>query len=114
MKKVIAITILMLVSLTSANANDIKGVKAYKKLCITCHGGPFRTSAMHTIDEWEDIEELSKIPFITLHKEEPEALTKFDKSMTEKRRNYLFKFLINNAKDSGTVPGCNGNYCGQN
>jgi hypothetical protein len=112
--KVIAITILMLVSLSSVNANDIKGVKAYKKLCIKCHGGPFRASAMHTIDEWEDIEELSKTPFITLHKDLPDALEKFDNSMSEKRRNYIFKFLINNAKDSGAVPGCNGNYCGQN
>lgn len=99
---------------TSANASDKKGIKVYKKLCQKCHGGPFRTSSMHTIDEWEDIQDSSEKPFVEFHKDDSEILAKFDNYLSEKRRKYLFEFLINNAKDSGIVPGCNGSYCGQN
>ena len=95
MKYIIAITILLLIGYTSANANDKKGIKAYKKLCIQCHGGPFRGSSMHTIMEWEEIFDSSKTPFIDVHKDIPDALAKFEGRLTEKRRKYLFGFLIN-------------------
>lgn len=113
MKYLIALALLFLgVSAVSAGYNT-KGMKVYKKLCVQCHGGPFRGSGMHTIDEWEEIKVSSNTPFISLHKDVPEALEKFNRSLRDKRRVDLFKFLIENAKDSGVAPGCDGNYCGQ-
>ena len=113
MKYLLTLFIILSFGFTYSNASNKKGIKAYKKLCIQCHGGPFRAAGMHTMDEWEEITTSSKTPMIKLHKDIPKALEKFDDKLNDKRRKYLFKFLIENAKDSGFVPGCNGSYCGQ-
>lgn len=68
---------------------------------------------MHTIYEWESIRDASSTPTITAHQGQKEALDALNSDyFTPKREEDLYKFLIGNAKDSGAVPGCDGNYCG--
>ncbi len=100
-------------SFLQLQAYNKKGLNAYKKLCVQCHGGPFAGAGMHTTEEWEDIQSNSKTPLLDMHKNVADAMEKFESSLNKKRKKYLFKFLINNASDAGTVPGCDGNYCGQ-
>ncbi|WP_373069608.1 hypothetical protein [Sulfurimonas sp.] len=112
MKKLLLI-VALIISSQSLYAYNSKGMKVYKKVCISCHGSPFRGAKMHTIYEWEGIFDESKTPFKTLHKDEPDALKELDTGyLTKKRVKSLQKFLIGNAKDAGAVPGCDGNYCG--
>ena len=97
---------IMLISLGFAdNSVDNQGERSYKKLCVECHEGPYKGAAMHTIDEWSSIAEKSNVPFIELHKGVPDALKKLEYSLNEKRSMHLVRFFIDNAKDSGTVPG---------
>jgi len=108
----IFISIVLLLSLsTSLSAYYKKGMQKWKKKCISCHGNPFRGAMMHTQDEWEEIRDSSQTPILDLHKDDQESFIILQKKMTKKTREYLFKFLIGNAKDSGSVPGCDSNYC---
>jgi len=112
MKKLIMIA-LLLFSTQSLYAYNSKGMKVYKKMCLECHGSPFRGAKMHTVMEWEELFYSSETPFKTIHKEYPEANKALQNHyLTEKRSKYLKKFLVGNAKDAGSVPGCDGNYCG--
>lgn len=112
MKKLILITAL-LVATQALHAYNSKGMKVYKKMCLECHGSPFRGAKMHTIFEWEYIYQDSKTPIKDLHKSDKEASEILNEGyFTKHRQEYLKKFLIENAKDAGSVPGCDGNYCG--
>lgn len=112
MKKLLLIVTLV-ISSQSLYAYNSKGMKVYKKMCISCHGSPFRGAKMHTVFEWEEIFDESTKPFKDLHKEYPEAYKELNNGyITKKRSKSLQKFLIGNAKDAGSVPGCDGNYCG--
>lgn len=111
--KIILMTVLLLVSVQNIYAYNSKGMKVYKKMCLECHGSPFRGAKMHTVMEWEEIFYTSKTPFKTIHEKYPEADKAVkDEYFTQKRAGYLKKFLVENAKDAGSVPGCDGNYCG--
>ena len=112
MKNLFLITILI-VAANSLYAYNSKGMNVYKKMCLDCHGSPYRGARMHTTDEWEEIYEISATPFKDLHKSNSEALEVLSRDyFTKKKQSYLKKFLFGNAKDSGAVPGCDGNYCG--
>jgi len=112
MKKIFLV-LLLLLSSQALNAYNSKGMKVYKKMCLSCHGSPYRGAQMHTIYEWEEIYNASDTPIMRVHKTEPEALKVLNGSyFTEKKRLYLKEFLFGNAKDAGAVPGCDGNYCG--
>jgi len=102
----------MFIFATSANAYYPKGLKIWKKTCLSCHGSPFRGAKMHVQDEWEEIRDSSKTPILTLHKDDKESYRYLQEKMSNKKRKHLFLFLIGNAKDSGAVPGCDSNYCG--
>ena len=112
MKKALLIIALLAVS-QNIHAYDSKGMKVYKKMCVNCHGSPFRGAKMNTIFEWEGIFDTSNTPLQDLHKDEPQAYKELsDDYLTKKRTKYLREFLVGNAKDAGGVPGCDGNYCG--
>ncbi len=113
MKIIVSILMIFVFYSLTLNAYDKRGLNAYKKLCVQCHGGPFAGAGMHTTDEWDEMVQNSKTPLYDLHKNVPDAIEKFESSLSKKRKKYLFKFLANNASDAGTVPGCDGNYCGQ-
>lgn len=82
-------------------------------MCLECHGSPYRGAKMHTIMEWEQMYFSEKEPLKNLHKDDPEAKHALESDyFSKKRQNYLREFLIENAKDAGSVPGCDGNYCG--
>jgi hypothetical protein len=107
------IIIAMLIVSQNIYAYNTKGMKVYKKMCMECHGSPFRGAKMHTVMEWEEFFFKSKTPFKTIHEKLPKASKSLeDEYFTTKRIKHLKKFLIQNAKDAGTVPGCDGNYCG--
>ncbi|MCW8837077.1 MAG: cytochrome c [Thiovulaceae bacterium] len=111
--KNIFLSITILLAAQNLYAYSSKGMKVYKKMCLSCHGSPYRGAKMHTIDEWEEIYEASKTPIKHLHKSDAEALKILDADyFTKKKQSYLKDFLIGNAKDAGSVPGCDGNYCG--
>lgn len=112
MKNLLLILALVL-STQSLYAYNSKGMKVYKKMCLECHGSPYRGAKMHTIMEWEQMYFSSKTPLKDLHKNDSEAMNKLnDDYFSGKRQSYLKEFLIENAKDAGSVPGCDGNYCG--
>ncbi len=111
MKTTLTIT-LLLSSLSTLYAYHPEGMRVYKKECMICHGSPFRMAESRKQYDWEQLMFQSSTPILNLHKNDAEAMEHFADKWTEKKRENLFKFLIGNAKDSGAVPGCDGNYCG--
>ena len=113
MKQILIVASALLLLSSQAEAYYPQGMKVYKKMCITCQGSPFRGAKMHTVMEWEDIRDASPTPTLKVHEGQEEALNLLHEGyFTKKREADLYKFLIGNAKDSGAVPGCDGNYCG--
>ena len=47
-----------------------------------------------------------------LHAENDEAIKVLNTSYYKNRRYHLAKFLISSGSDSGVVPACDGNFCG--
>ena len=92
MRFLITITIALLVGFTSVQAYNKKGLSAYKKLCVQCHGGPFRGAGIHTIDEWEEITTSSKTPLVALHEGNVDALEKFEDSLSEEEESIFLNF----------------------
>lgn len=111
--KNILLALAILLASQNLYAYNSKGMKIYKKLCVSCHGSPFRGAKMHTVLEWEMIYDESDTAIKDLHKSDKEAMEILNDSyFTKKKQSYLKKFLIGSAKDAGSVPGCDGNYCG--
>ncbi|BCD61017.1 MULTISPECIES: hypothetical protein [unclassified Nitratiruptor] len=89
-----------------------KGLNAYKKLCVHCHGPAFKGAAMLYSDEWtqmfaENAKRLRKV-----HKDNPKAMKYIDSNYFIRRAKYLKRFLKNNARDMGVVRSCDGLNCG--
>jgi hypothetical protein len=95
-----------------ADSYNERGLKTYKKLCKSCHGSSFRGAAMLKGYEWEEMFGNNEAKMIAAHQGDAEALKVFERSYYQTRKKYLFDFLSKNAKDSGVVPGCDANYCG--
>ncbi len=105
--------LLLLLAFTSAHAvYNEQGIKTYQKLCKECHGSEFRGAGMLTMDEWDEIYDKGDAEMAALHKDSPKALEMLKEGYYQSRKEDLFDFLTNNAKDAGAVPGCDGNYCG--
>lgn len=112
MKPLMPLLLAAALAATAAHAYNERGLKTYKKLCKSCHGSPFRGAAMLTKKEWENVFDEADDKMEAIHKNSAEALEQIDRSYYHSRKKYLADFLINNAKDSGVVPGCDSNYCG--
>ena len=89
-----------------------RGLKTYKKLCKECHGSSFRGAAMLKGYEWEAMFADNEAKLRAAHEGSAEGMEVFGRSYYQTRKEYLFEFLSKNAKDSGVVPGCDANYCG--
>ena len=92
---------------------DTTALRTASKLCMSCHGTPFYQAKQIDDDDWEFyFDTLGKLEKI--HKDESKALTVFKGPLFKKRKKRLLKFFIANSKYSGTVNGCDANFCGTN
>jgi len=90
---------------------DAKGMKVYKKSCKSCHGSGDYGAAQLEQEEWEDYFLFHASKLKKVHAREPTVLESI-KSFSKKKIRNLENFLVGNAKDSGSVGGCDGNRCG--
>lgn len=99
---------------TMLNATDYneKGMKAYKKMCMSCHGSGDYGAAQLDQEEWEDLFAFNAKKLIGAHQNDPNSLKVLTKKSNQKKYKYLAEFMIGAAKDSGSVGGCDGNRCG--
>lgn len=112
-KSVFLIFIMIFISSVDARQNySEKGFKTYLKLCKSCHGSPYKGAAMLKVKEWKRLFKKGDEKIISLHLGNEKALKVFEKSYYKNRRKHLVKFLISSGSDSGVVPACDGNYCG--
>lgn len=91
---------------------DELGITATKKLCKECHGTPYKIAAMHTGREWSKLFRKDAKKLIAAHASVPQSQEMFASSYFKNRRDNLASFLTQSASDSGVVPGCDGNDCG--
>jgi hypothetical protein len=114
MNKIIT-ALLLSASITSltyaAEKYDTKAFRTVTNLCTSCHGTPFYMAKQIDDDDWEFYFE-TKGKLEKLHKGNDKALTTLKSSLFKKRKDRLMKFFINNSKFSGTVHGCDANFCG--
>ncbi len=114
MKKIVALTFLIssIISLSfCAEKYDTKAFRTVQKLCTSCHGTPFYMAKQVDEDDWEFyFETTGKLEKI--HKDKPEALANLKNSLFQNRKKRLLKFFIDNSKFSGSVHGCDANFCG--
>ena len=95
-----------------ATGYDEKGMKLYKKLCASCHGSPDYGAAQLEESEWEDIFFMRGLKLLKIHKADSVLYHRLQKASAKKNFQHLEAYLIGNAKDSGSVGGCDGNRCG--
>jgi len=89
-----------------------QGIITYKKLCKSCHGNPYKGAAMLKSKEWKRLFKDGDEKIFDIHAKDENALKVFHKSYYSSRRRHLVKFLISSGSDSGVVPACDGNFCG--
>lgn len=89
-----------------------QGLITYKRLCKSCHGNPYKGAAMLKKKEWKRVFKEGDEKILSLHKKSEKAQKVFAKSYYKSRRRHLVKFLISSASDSGVIPACDGNFCG--
>jgi hypothetical protein len=89
-----------------------QGIKTYLKLCKQCHGNPYKGAAMLKKREWKRLFEKGDEKIYALHAKNEKALTVLNSSYYQNRRRHLVKFLVSSGSDSGVVPACDGNFCG--
>jgi len=101
MKKIISITLISFVSLTSiVSADANKGQRIYmKKMKSSCGFSGSKFAAKHTQDEWENIKKSGKF------KEEILKICPNVK-VKEKYLDSVYDFSYEFASDSGNVPSC--------
>ena len=96
---------------SAAEKYDTKAFRIVTKLCTPCHGTPFYMAKQIDEDDWEYFFEtpgkLEKI-----HKSNPKALSAFKNNLFQHKKKRILKFFINNSKFSGSVHGCDANFCG--
>ncbi len=113
MKKVPFLTALFIIMpLTLSAGYSVRGYKAYNKLCMECHGKPFKGASMLAQFEWRGMFDDKDRELIAVHKNNEKAMERLDSSYYQKKRKHLKKFLINNANDTGKAPTCNADVCG--
>ena len=89
-----------------------QGIKTYLKLCKMCHGNPYKGAAMYKKKEWKRLFKEGDEKILAIHSKNEKAMTALQTSYYKSRRRHLVKFLITSASDSGVVPSCDGNFCG--
>lgn len=89
-----------------------QGIVTYKKLCKQCHGNPYKGAAMLKQKEWKGLFKKRDKKMYDLHAENEKATKVLNSSYYKNRRRHLVKFLISSGSDSGVVPACDGNFCG--
>lgn len=89
-----------------------EGIKTYIRLCKSCHGNPYKGAAMLKRKEWKNLFKDGDKKIFALHAENEKATKALEKSYYRSRRRHLVKFLISSGSDSGVVPACDGNFCG--
>lgn len=103
----------LLLSTTQARQNySEQGIITYKKLCKQCHGNPYKGAAMLKKKQWKKMFENEDKKFLAVHMKNEKAMKTLQKSYYKNRRRHLVKFLISSASDSGVIPACDGNFCG--
>ena len=113
MKKLtILVMICTIASLSDASEQyDTKAFRIVQKLCYSCHGTAFYLAKQVDDDDWEFYfntpNKLQKI-----HKNQPKAIKVFNSKRFKEKRKRLLKFFIKNSKFSGSVRGCDANFCG--
>ena len=89
-----------------------RGIKTYLKLCKRCHHNPYKGASMLRNKQWKTLFKEGDKKILKIHAKNKKALKVFHKSYYKNRRRYLVKFLITSGSDSGVVPACDGNFCG--
>lgn len=91
--------------------NSTKGLKVYKKDCQSCHGSGGYAAKQLDQNVWLDYFFFNAVKLKKAHISEPEVTNRL-KSLSKKKMANLETFLVEQAKDSGYVNGCNGDSCG--
>ena len=89
-----------------------QGIKTYLKLCKMCHGNPYKGAAMYKTREWKRLFKDGDEKILSIHAKNEKAMKALQTSYYKSRRRHLVKFLTTSASDSGVVPSCDGNFCG--
>ena len=89
-----------------------QGIKTYLKLCKMCHGNPYKGAAMYKTREWKRLFKDGDEKILFIHADNDKAMAALKTSYYKSRRRHLVKFLTTSASDSGVVPSCDGNFCG--
>lgn len=109
----VLMAVLLFVSPLSARQNySEQGIITYKKLCKSCHGNPYKGAAMLKQKEWRELFKDGDTKIFALHRNNEKAKEALEESYYKSRRRHLVKFLISSGSDSGVVPACDGNFCG--
>ena len=91
---------------------DEKGMKLYKRLCASCHGSPDYGAAQLEQSEWEDLFFMHSAKLLQAHAKDRKLYARLKRESGKKRFSHLQNYLVENAKDTGNVGGCDGNRCG--
>ncbi len=89
-----------------------QGIKTYLRLCKSCHGNPYKGAAMYTTREWKRLFKSGDEKILAVHAGSTKAMGALQSSFYKNRRRHLVKFLSTSASDSGVIPACDGNFCG--
>jgi len=81
-------------------------------LCKKCHGNPYKGASMLKKKEWKKVFANEDKLFLKVHLKNDKAMSVLKKNYYKNRRHHLVKFLMSSASDSGVVPACDGNFCG--
>lgn len=103
---------ILAVSLESRQNYSEEGIKTYLNLCKQCHGNPYKGAAMLKKREWKKLFEEGDEKIYGFHAKNEKAIKVLSTSYYKNRRRHLVKFLISSGSDSGVVPTCDGNFCG--
>ena len=109
------VSMLLIAGLSSfsyaAEKYDTKAFRTATKLCSACHGTAFYMAKQ--IDDNDcDFYFNTEGKLEKLHKNKPEGLAAVTSPLFKKRKERLLKFFIKNSKYSGSVHGCDANFCG--
>lgn len=107
MKTITTLTLFFVAIGTLEAYQPKQGIKIFKQECISCHSDAHSMAQLHEQNEWEKLLFSSSTPMYDLHKNQKDIKNRFATKCGETNKEDLFAFLVDNAKDSGKVPGCN-------
>ena len=114
MSKIHLIVTLVIASFTmtpAAEKYDTTAFRTATKLCSSCHGTAFYMAKQIDDDDWDFYfntpGKLKKI-----HQKSPKGLEAVQSKRFKGHKKRLLKFFIANSKFSGSVHGCDANFCG--